>query len=375
MSGRTNRTIVGITGAPGMLGTHTRALLHVDPRFEAIAGDRTTFQTSAALDAFVSRCDTIVHYAGLNRGLAEDVRTVNVGLAQALVDACERADRRPHIVFASSTHIARDTPYGAAKRECTAIFERWATKHAATFTNFILPHVFGEGGKPFHNSVVATFARQLATGERPQIDVDGELELLHASHVAMLVRDAIATNRGGERRPSGTPLRVSELLENLCALDQRYREGIVPELRDAFDRELFNVVRTERYAVAPIVDLVLRSDSRGTLFETVKTINGGQSFVSTTKPGITRGEHFHFKKLERFIVLRGQATIAVRHLFDGGVQTFAVSGERPQFIDMPTLHPHNITNVGDAELITQFWTDVIFDPENPDTFAEKVGNR
>ena len=375
MSERTNRTVVGITGAPGMLGTHTRALLHVDPLFEAVAGDRTTFQTSAALDAFVSRCDAIVHYAGLNRGSAEDVRTVNVGLARALVDACDRTNRTPHIVFASSTHVARDTPYGEAKRESTAIFERWATTRAAAFTNLVLPHVFGEGGKPFHNSVVATFARQLAHGERPQIDVDGELELLHTSHVATLVREAIATKRGGEQRPSGTRLRVSALLEKLRTFDDRYRDGIVPDVRDAFDRELFNVVRTERYAVAPIVDLVLRSDSRGTLFETVKTINGGQSFVSTTKPGITRGEHFHFKKLERFIVLRGRATVAIRHLFDGGIQTFAVSGDRPQFIDMPTLHPHNITNVGADELITQFWTDVIFDPENPDTFAEKVGNR
>ena len=374
MDQKTNRTIIGITGARGLIGTHTRARLHVDPAVEVLAADRRTFQSPGVLDAFVQRCDAIVHCAGLNRGTDADVRDVNIDLARALVEACDRVGRAPHVLFASSTHIMRSTAYGEAKRACAEIFATWATARGTRFTNVVLPHVFGEGGKPFHNSVVSTFARQLAIGEEPTIDRDGDLELVHASDVAELMRRAIAEQTTGDLRPTGTPIGVVALYAKMNAFNRSYRDGIVPDVRDPFDRDLFNVVRTERYTVQPVNDLVLRTDPRGSLFETIKTMNGGQSFVSTTKPGITRGEHFHFKKLERFIVLRGKATIAIRHLFAGGLQIFAVSGDKPQFIDMPPLYPHNITNVGRDDLITQFWTDEIFDPARPDTFAEPVGN-
>ena len=120
------------------------------------------------------------------------------------------------------------------------------------------------------------------------------------------------------------------------------------------------------------VKLNLRTDARGGLFEAVKTHQGGQTFLSTTHPGITRGRHYHHHKVERFLVVSGQAEIRIRRLFEADVKVFKVSGVEPCFIDMPTFHTHEITNVGDTDLLTLFWSHEIFDPSHPDTYSEPV---
>jgi UDP-2-acetamido-2,6-beta-L-arabino-hexul-4-ose reductase len=116
----------------------------------------------------------------------------------------------------------------------------------------------------------------------------------------------------------------------------------------------------------------LHTDIRGSLFEAIKSPNGGQSFMSITHPGITRGNHYHTRKVERFLVTGGEAEIKLRHLFGNEVQTFRVTGEQPSYIDIPTLHTHNITNIGTSTLTTLFWTHELFDPASPDTVAEQV---
>ena len=116
----------------------------------------------------------------------------------------------------------------------------------------------------------------------------------------------------------------------------------------------------------------LNSDHRGVLFEAVKSQSGGQTFLSTTGPGITRGDHFHLHKVERFLVLQGEAVIRIRKVLTDTVHEFQVSGEKPAAVDMPTLHTHSIENVGSKPLLTLFWTHDLFDPENPDTYADTV---
>jgi len=116
----------------------------------------------------------------------------------------------------------------------------------------------------------------------------------------------------------------------------------------------------------------LHCDNRGSLFEAVREKNGGQTFLSTTHPGITRGNHYHYHKVERFLVVAGEAIIRVRRLFHTTVKEFHVSGARPQYVDMPTLHTHEITNVGDSDLLTMFWSHEVFDPGRSDTVWENV---
>jgi UDP-2-acetamido-2,6-beta-L-arabino-hexul-4-ose reductase len=364
---------IGITGADGLVATHLRAHLHKrEDIAEVRLARRDTFRSPSALDGFVAGLDGIVHCAGMNRGEDTEVEQTNGWLAEMLVAAFERTGARPRVVYTNSTHYERDSAYGRGKRAAAASLDCWGGRSGANVCNLILPHVFGEFGRPFYNSVVSTFCYQLANDEVPQIQVDGQLELVHAQDVARCCISALSEGWKGTQRLAGEPLKVSELLARLHALLKRYREDVFPDLRNPLDLRLFNTLRSYLYPKHYPRVLKLHSDVRGNLFEAVKADQGGQIFLSNTHPGVTRGNHFHLRKVERFLVVSGEAEICLRRLFDDKVVTFRVSGELPSYVDMPTFHTHSITNVGSVELQTLFWTNEIFDPQDPDTFAEIV---
>ncbi|MEM7432702.1 MAG: NAD-dependent epimerase/dehydratase family protein [Pseudomonadota bacterium] len=363
---------IGITGAPGMLGWHLRCYLRQFADVEVLPADRSLFSSSEAMDRFVNEVDAIAHLAGQNRGDDGEIAATNVSLAESLVSACERNHRTPHVVYSSTIHIEKDNAYGRSKREAGEILDDWAQRSGAKYSELVLPHIYGEGTRPHYNSVVATFSHQLANGEEPTIHSDGQLELLHAQEVSAEIYQQLREETTGQSHPRGTLIRVSEVLEKLKGFSQSYAELVIPDLRDKFDLRLFNVYRFYLFPNAYPTALTKNTDARGSLVEMVKNRNGGQAFFSTTEPGITRGDHFHYEKIERFLVVRGRARISIRRLYADRAVEFDVSGDEPAFIDMPTLHTHNITNTGDDELLTLFWSSEIFDPERPDTLAEPV---
>lgn len=363
--------IVGVTGADGLLGTHVRAYLHGLVDMEVRGAGRETFGGNA-LAAFAQDCNTVIHLAGMNRGDDTLVAETNVALARQLVSALEETGSQAHVLFSSSTHIERDTPYGASKREVAGLLADWAARVGGRFTNVILPGVFGEGGKPFYNSVVSTFCHQLATGEVPSPHSDALIEQIHAQAVARRLEAMITGGTVGDVRLEGRELTVYSLLATLKGMQDLYAQHVIPDLRDEFLRDLFNTYRSYLYPQHYPTRLTLHTDPRGSLFEAIKSPNGGQSFMSTTHPGITRGNHYHTRKVERFLVTGGEAEIKLRRLFSKEVQTFRVSGDQPSYVDIPTLHTHNITNVGKGTLTTLFWTHEFFDPASPDTVAEQV---
>lgn len=369
----TQTSTVGVTGSNGLLGWHLQCrLLSLGAAYSTVAADRGVFRSDSELDDFVRQCDVIVHFAGMNRGDQDELESINKTLAQRLIAALERTQHRPHLLFSSSTHEDRDTAYGRSKRFARDAFRRWATREGALYTHIVLPHVFGESGRPFYNSVVSTFCHQIAKSDTPKIERNGQLELLHAQQVAAIIVRAVEGRSDGELRPLGQPVEVSELLARLQDMAATYSRGIIPNVGNQLDLQLFNTYRSYLYPENYPFTLPVNADDRGDLFEAVKSAQGGQTFLSTTRPGVTRGEHFHFEKVERFLVIRGQATIRVRRLFDHHVDEFVVSGHAPAAIDMPTLHTHSITNTGDEELLTLFWSNEIFDPDNPDTYQEAV---
>jgi len=363
---------VGITGIDGLIGWHLRVFLHGKEDVEVIGADRSIFLSGEKLQSFVSSVDVIVHLAGMNRGDDHEIEETNVSLSRQLISACEETNCRPHILFSSSTHALGETPYGRSKRHCSELFQVWAVKSGAAFTNLILPHVFGESGKPFYNSVVSTFCYQLAHQKEPEIVHDGQLELLHAQDLSAQIWQFIQQPEGGDVILPGHRLQVSELLARLREMAGQYDAHIIPRLDDAIDLRLFNTYRSYLFPQFYPVALSSREDSRGSLVEVVKTLHGGQCFVSTTKPGITRGNHYHTGKMERFLVLKGRAVIRLRKMFAERTHKFEVCGDAPQYIDMPTGYAHNITNIGEEELVTLFWAHEIFDPDCPDTFMETV---
>lgn len=373
-----------VTGAFGMLGFHLRARLHVLEQVELLCAGREEFANEQTLDALTAQADAVVHLAGVNRGTDEEVEGGNLSLAATLVDSLRRVRSSATVLFASSTHRDRETPYGRSKRGAAETLAAWATESGGSFHELVLPHVFGETGRPFYNSVVHTFCHQLVAGESLSIDSpDGALELRHAGSVSEAILALLghapvealqpATEADGRWRLIGQRMTVGELSEILTEQYQQYFVAHeLPELGSALELALFNCLRSAAFPQGYPVPLELHTDPRGSLFEAVRSHRAGQTFFSTTVPGITRGNHFHFSKVERFLVVGGRAEIRIRRLFDDTVHTFSVDGSEPAYVDMPTLHTHEITNVGDSELLTLFWAHEFFDPQRPDTYAEPV---
>ena len=243
---------------------------------------------------------------------------------------------------------------------------------APRYTDLVLPHIFGECAKPHYNNVTATFIDKVIAGETPQADPHGKVQLLHAGVAVQTAIDAAINDAGGTLRPEPRPMPVSELLARIDAFHACYTANLFPDLSDTFDTALFNSYRAALYPGFFPRPLKLNSDARGTLFEAVKGGGGGQTFLSWTEPGVTRGDHFHLSKVERFLVLQGEAVIRIRRVLHEPIWEYRVSGETPAVVDIPTLHTHSIENIGRKPLLTLFWTQEVFDPAAPDTYADPV---
>ncbi len=364
---------VVITGANGLLGWHVRCHLGASEiyRDHLVPLDHPTFDDDKSLVDALTDATAVIHLAGVNRASETEVETGNTNIAKRLVEGLQRAKASPHLIYANSVHKTQDNAYGRGKSAAHQIFADWAQQNAK-YTELVLPHVFGEGGRPFYNSVVFTFCHQLVQGESLKINSAGQLELLHAQDISARITKVLEQEETGEIRLSGQKISVQAVADQLSSMYESYRQDVIPDLRNRFELQLFNTLRSFMYPTFYPKGLKLHTDNRGSLFEAVKNRNGGQAFLSTTKPGITRGNHYHFHKVERFLVVKGQANICLRRLLDDHIETFEVSGDHPVYVDMPTLHTHNITNTGDEELMTLFWSHEIFDPDTPDTYFEPV---
>ncbi|TNH27624.1 SDR family oxidoreductase [Micromonospora orduensis] len=362
---------LAVTGAGGFLGWHVRVLLRALGWPEPTVLTRADLADPAVVAHRIAGVDRVLHLAGVNRGEPADVAAGNVQLAAQLANGLRACPDPPiGVVFANSVQAGNGTPYGDAKATAASIL----ADTGVPLDDLLLPNLYGEHGRPWYNSAVATFCRVLAEGGRPEVHADREMDLVHVTDAAARLAGVAA---GGSWDPAMPALRIGvrDLADQLASYADIYRTGEIPPLRDRHDVRLFNTYRSHCFPAHYPLALPTRADARGALVETVKTHGGaGQTFCSTTRPGVTRGEHFHLAKVERFVVLRGTAEISLRRIGDTDVVRFPVSGDEPVVIDMPTMWAHNITNTGQDELLTLFWTNELFDPERPDTWPEAVGD-
>lgn len=365
-------SFVSMTGANGFLGWHTQIALHAaDVNTKAFrVGEH--FDLSSAAQA-ISGSLQAIHIAGVNRARTDlEVHDGNILFAKQFAEALLAADQPPtQVVFANSTQSKLDNLYGESKRRSSEIIATAAAQINASFNDILLPNLYGEHGVPFYNSVTSTFCHLLASGELPSVHQDKELTLLHAQNAAdILIGNPTQKLLQSELEVHET---VSGLLERLSSIAEIYESGEIPDVTSSFDRDLFNTYRSYTFERLTPFNHAKHADSRGSFFEIVRSHGGsGQTSFSTTSPGISRGDHYHRRKVERFTVLSGQATISLRKMLTDTVIDFKVSGETPVAIDMPTGWAHKIENTGTETLFTSFWSNEIFDPNNPDTVAEAV---
>lgn len=369
---------VGITGQNGFVGYHLYQTLKLFPEeFQLIDFDRSFFDDQSLLDTFVQKCDVIVHLAALNRhNDPQVIYDTNVGLVSKLVDGLIRTQSTPHVIISSSTQEERDNIYGKSKRDARTLLSNWAEKNNAVFTGMVIPNVFGPFGHPFYNSVIATFCHQVARNETPKIEVDGQLKLIYVGELVeeMIQSIRIERNQSEYHVPHTTETKVSDILNLLLKFKNQYQEkGEIPVLSNSYEHQLFNTFRCymdiKNYFPKKFTQHI---DARGAFVEIVRLGIGGQVSFSTTVPGITRGNHYHTRKIERFAVIKGKALIQLRRIGTKEVYDFYLDGEEPAYVDMPIWYTHNIKNIGDDVLYTNFWINEPFDPNNPDTYFENL---
>ena len=359
---------VVLTGSAGFLGWHTRARLQALTDHDVSAATRAEWPDLAS---HVAGADAIIHVAGVNRATDSEVEQGNIDLARDVAAAVRACGSAPRIVYANSIQSGNDSPYGLGKGQASDLLAAAAREAGSAYVDVRLPNLFGEHGRPRYNSFVATFVHAVIRRETPQI-TNRCVALLHVQGAAQALVDGLTTSKS-RLDPAGTPTTVQTVFDTVQRFNDLYDTGDVPPLLTDLDLDLFNTLRAARFPEHYPLALSPRTDSRGSLVEVVRAHGGqGQTFVSTTKPGITRGEHYHLRKVERFVVLSGHARISLRKLFTDEVVSFDVTGAAPAIIDMPTMWVHNITNTGASELTTLFWTHELFDPASPDTFPQAV---
>ena len=369
---------IGITGQNGFIGYHLYQTLKLfKEEFQVIEFERSFLNDENQLDAFVAQCDVIVHLAALNRhNDPDEIYKINTGLVRNLVASLQRVNSAAHVIISSSTQEERDNLYGKSKKEGRQMLAEWANSSTGRFSGMIIPNVFGPFGNPFYNSVVATFCHQVSIDKTPKIEVDSLLKLIYVgelvSEILKVIR--IKDNTHELQIPHTSEAKVSDLLALLQYYRETYQEkGEFPKLNNIFEHNLFNTYRC--YMDIPQYfprKFVQHPDDRGAFVEIARLGIGGQVSFSTTVPNITRGNHFHTRKIERFAVIKGQALIQLRRIGTEQQMNFYLDGTEPAYVDMPIWYTHNIKNIGEETLYTIFWINEPFNAEDPDTWFEVV---
>lgn len=369
---------IGITGQNGFVGKHLYNTLGLFPEdFQRIVFQKEYFENENLLDEFVAQCDVIIHLAAMNRHESEQVvYETNVGLVQKLVDSLKRTGSKAHVMISSSTQEERGNLYGRSKKEGREALVNWAQENGGEITGLIIPNVFGTFGKPFYNSFIATFCHQLTHSENPTIATDGEVKLIYVQElVEIIINEIKEGNSKAEYFVEPTAVKkVSEVLALLNDYKTKYFDGgEIPVINNSFEHNLFNTYRSYiDYCTHFPVKFTQHTDSRGAFVEVIRLGIGGQCSFSTTVPGITRGNHYHTRKIERFAVIKGKALIQLRKIDTDEVLDFYLEGNEPAYVDMPIWYTHNIKNIGDEELYTIFWINEAYNPEDADTYFLEV---
>lgn len=369
------RTVL-VTGHRGFLGRNLRVALdrRDDVRVIGLGSDHTTGDLTDA----VAGADFIYHLGGVNRPPRDaDFTAHNVDLTVRLCHAVETAGRPIPLVFSSSVQADLDNPYGRSKRAAEdAVLELERRTGTPVYVDR-LPNVFGKWSKPNYNTVVATFCHNTSRGLPTRVDDPAQpLRLAYVDDVVRrwidLLDDTGASRTGRRDHQPIYEITLGELLDRIGSFNESRRGGLLPNLADPLTKALYATYLSFLDTGDLASPVALKTDPRGWLFELVKSSSAGQIFVSRTRPGVTRGNHFHDSKAEKFCVVQGRGVIRFRDLSGDSVVEYRVDDRDIRIVDIPPGLTHSIENDGTTDMITIFWASEIFDPRCPDTHAAAV---
>ena len=364
-----------ITGGRGFLGRNLGAHLAERKDWET-----TTFDIEDPVEELRRRLldsDIIFHLAGVNRPQnPSEFEWGNAGLTEQICAWLGASGRKPKLVFSSSIQAESDNPYGASKAKAEEALRQFARESGAQVRIYRLKNLFGKWCRPSYNSVTATFCHNIAHQLPIAVsDPEREVELSYVDDVVAAFLEELEDEQDAGIPGAGIRsyrLQLGDLAGRIQAFHDMRSTLTVPDFADWFNRALYATYLSYVSDAGRETLLEVRRDPRGSLAEFLKTEHAGQIFVSRTRPGVTRGNHYHHTKTEKFLVVEGDGLIRMRQIDSDRVIEYPVAGSGYQVIDIPPGFTHSITNVGAGEMVTLFWSSEIFDPNRPDTYYASV---
>jgi UDP-2-acetamido-2,6-beta-L-arabino-hexul-4-ose reductase len=359
-----------ITGGRGFLGRNLAA--HLSMREDCAVTIIGRTDSADDLRRALADADIIFHLAGVNRPQhPSEFDTGNYGFTEMLVSMLRELGRVPKIVFSSSIQASLDNPYGASKTRAEQVLREFAAETGASVRIYRLRNLFGKWCRPNYNSVTATFCHNIAHDLPISVsDPANELDLSYVDDVVT----AFLAELDGEIQGQDIPeiisyhLTLGDLAGRIQAFHEMKSSLRLPDFADPFNRALYATYLSYVPQDRREYQLDIKSDPRGSLAEFVKSDAFGQIFVSRTRPGITRGNHYHHTKTEKFFVVEGEGLIRMRPIEGTEVHEYHVTGSSYQVVDIPPGLTHSITNVGTTDMVTLFWSSEVFDPNRTDTY-------
>ncbi len=364
-----------VTGSQGFIGRNLCAVLRLMESVQLYEFDLGN--DGAELQHSLGRSEVIFHLAGVNRPeKVEEFRQGNTDFTEKICNTLREMRVRPKIALSSSIQADLDNPYGVSKREAEGVLREFAQGTGAECVVYRFKNLFGKWCRPNYNSVTATFCHNIAHDLPIQInDPSRELELTYIDDVVeAFISELQPGPRGFRFAPpvAGTCITLGELAGKVRSFRESRLNLCLPDFSSVFDRALYatylSYLEKENFGYG----LDIKGDQRGSLAEFLKSPSAGQIFVSRTKPGVTRGNHYHHTKTEKFLVLQGEGIIRFRQIESDEIVEYSVRGEDYRVIDIPPGYTHSIENVGQGELVTLFWASEMFNPDRPDTYFDPV---
>ncbi|MFL2133612.1 NAD-dependent epimerase/dehydratase family protein [Desemzia sp. FAM 23990] len=366
-----------VTGSKGFIGKNLVAELTNLGYRDILHFNRDT--EPGLLDSYTKKCDFVFHLAGINRPeKEEEFMEGNANLTSQLLDSLKKNNNTSPVLMTSSIQAEKDNPYGESKLAGEELVFNYGKETEAQVYVYRLANVFGKWSKPNYNTVVATYCHNIARNLEIQVNnPDAQLTLCYIDDA---IKEFISILNSPKQTNDGKYYKVSKeyqiTLDRLAETIKSFKESrtnlMVPNMGDELTKKLYSTYLSFIPEDEFSYDLKMNVDQRGSFTEFLKTSDRGQVSINVSKPGITKGNHWHHTKNEKFLVVSGQGQIRFRKLDTSEIIEYNVSGEKLEVVDIPTGYTHSIVNTGETDLVTVMWANELFDQGNPDTYYAEV---
>ncbi|MDF2544124.1 MAG: capsular biosynthesis protein [Herbinix sp.] len=365
-----------VTGAKGFIGKNLIVEFKNNKYVEVYEYDIDT--EDSRLEEYCKEAEFVFHLAGVNRPKDQsEYMEGNFGFTSTLLDTLSRYNNTCPIMISSSIQAEMDNPYGKSKKAGEDLLFDYSRETGAKVLIYRFPNVFGKWCRPNYNSAIATFCHNIAH-DLP-ININDPTVLMNLVYIDDVIEELMKALQGKETTDENFckvsvvhQITLGEIVELIYSFKKGREERSIPDMSDAFTKKLYSTYLSYLPEDKFSYDLKMNIDHRGSFTEFIKTPDRGQVSVNISKPGITKGNHWHHTKNEKFLVVSGKGVIRFRKVDSDKVIEYFVSGDKLEVVDIPTGYTHNIENLGDSDMVTIMWANESFDPERPDTYFLEV---